>query len=251
MSRHRAPEATKPQGWRRVLLAMLTVASLLTVTTALTAGAAPTAAGGITTWSADQGKIVFLGDSMQTGFGCARAYDSYAWRLEFFYPGTQMIRLAHEGAAASDYLPGGRWPETVTAVDRIRIEQPALVVIALGAVDYGFFSRNADMYAAEIAQLTALVRVASPRATLLFIHTNGFRMHTAALYEDYGRRMNALADAQLNASYQDEAAAWPWYDGSAYANEFYFDNPHPNCVMKVGITAQLNAKLEAMRAGVR
>lgn len=192
------------------------------------------------------GSIAILGDSMTTGFGCGHPYETYAYRLEWYAKGP-VTRLAREGASVYDYLPGGRYPELYGTMDTLRNLQPSMVIIALGAVDYGFFSRSVDDYMNGMRQLTDRVRAAAPLATIMFVHTNGFRMWTASVWEAYGRQLDAYSNSLLNSYYLDIAAQFPWYDGSR--PDLYYDNPHPNCVGYLAISMAVVTKVVTIQNG--
>lgn len=193
------------------------------------------------------GSVAIIGDSMSTGFGCGHPYETYAWRLEWYSTGP-VTRLARNGASVYDYLPGGRYPELYGTMETLRTLQPSMVIIALGAVDYGFFSRDVDSYMAGMRQLTANIREVVPDANLLFIHTHGFRLWTASVYEAYGRQLDAYEQTLENASYLDLAAILPWYDGTR--PDLFYDNPHFNCVGYLAMAMAVITKVVDIQRGV-
>jgi lysophospholipase L1-like esterase len=193
------------------------------------------------------GSVAIIGDSLSTGYGCGHPYETYAWRLEWYIPGP-VTRLARVGASVYDYLPGGRFPELYGTMDRLRELQPGLVIIALGANDYGYFSRTVESYMDGMRQLTNRVREATPSSRILFIHTNGFRMHTASLWESYGRQLDAYSHSLPSSSYLDIAAQLPWYDGSR--PDLYYDNVHLTCVGYLAMALAVITEVLAIQNGV-
>lgn len=203
------------------------------------------------TWQTNRTHLAMIGDSRQTDYGCGHPYECYPWRLEWTWPGTTIHRLGRSGAATTDFAPAGRWPETRAAIPRIGELQPGLVLIALGTIDYGFYSKPPAVFLADYTALCQRVRAASPDSTLLLIHTMGFRMHTAADWEQYGRNTDQLARQLGNSSYLDLASMFPWHDGTAAASKWYYDNPHPNCALHMAMFGVIHERLLMMAHGVQ
>jgi acyl-CoA thioesterase-1 len=132
------------------------------------------------TWCADQSAIVVLGDSHSTGYGLpdypggggfeptAVGWTSTVLRAASERWGTVTTVLAHNGAMASDFLPGGRWPETTSAIEYVHDVQPALVIVELGANEFA-----GDLAPHEFDEryrgLVAEVQHASPRSAVLLL----------------------------------------------------------------------------------
>src|SRR4051812_18096138 len=95
-------------------------------------------------WCTTQNNVAIIGTSADTGYGTtgypsgAETYQAtpYGWTFRFARSlhaqwGTTMQNYAHNGALASDYLPGGRWTSTTGALSDITTNQPDLVIVDL------------------------------------------------------------------------------------------------------------------------
>lgn len=202
------------------------------------------------TWQTNRTNLAMIGDSRQTDYGCFHPMECYPWRLATTWPGTTIHRLGRSGAATTDFSPTGRWPETRAAIPKIGELQPGMVIIALGTIDYGYYSKPPATFLADLTSVVNRVRTASPASTLLLVHTMGFRIHTAADWEQYGRNTAQVARAAGNAGFLDLASIFPWYDGTL-PNRFYYDNDaHPNCAMHLAMYSAINERLLMMAHGV-
>lgn len=202
------------------------------------------------TWQTNRAHLAMIGDSRQTDYGCFHPYDCYPWRLEWTWPSTTIHRLGRSGAATTDFAPNGRWPETRNAIPTIGQLQPGCVIIALGTIDYGYYSKPPAQFLADYTALVGRVRAASPNSTLLLVHTMGFRQHTAADWEQYGRNIESVARSVGNACSLDLASMLPWYDG-VQPNRWYYDNDaHPNCATHMAMFMAIHERLLAMAHGV-
>ncbi|MGW9310528.1 SGNH/GDSL hydrolase family protein [Saccharomonospora azurea] len=139
-----------------------------------------TTAAMIPTWCADQSAIVVLGDSHSTGYrlpdypgGGAFEPTGAGWTSTVLRRasdewGTVTTVLAHNGALAADFRPGGRWPETTSASEYVHDVQPALVIVALGANEFA-----SDLAPTEFDEhyrgLVAELQRASPRSAVLLL----------------------------------------------------------------------------------
>ncbi|TLW89702.1 SGNH/GDSL hydrolase family protein [Saccharomonospora piscinae] len=131
-------------------------------------------------WCADRASVVVLGDAHGTGFGLP-GYDgegSYAattagWvstlaRRASAEWGTVTTVLAHTGAAAADFRPGGRWEDTAAAAETVHDLRPALALVVLGATEYALDVPPARFDADYRAVVDGL-REASPRTAVLLV----------------------------------------------------------------------------------
>jgi len=198
-----------------------------------------------TTWRNDKSSAVILGDSLSTGYGCAHPYNHWSRRMEWSFPTTAIHQLARSGSCAEDLIAGGRWyAEWGTHVmAQVQQVQPRLLVVALGANNYGYFSMPVEQYRLGLDRLAARLRVLSPDSTILWVHTNGFRGHTAALWVSYGVAMRELAELDDNADYLDLAAILPW-GGGDNAGLYLGDQTHLNDAGHVAMAAALMTKLD-------
>jgi acyl-CoA thioesterase-1 len=141
--------------------------------------AAATASG----WCPNRERLVILGDSGSTGYGSpdypagaqtykptANGWSSIVSRNLAAEPTwrTQTTVIAHGGAQAADFLPGGRWPDTVGAVEQVRQTQPTMVVIALGGNEF-YIDKDPQQFAAEYDQLVRSVHATAPGATIMLL----------------------------------------------------------------------------------
>ena len=222
---------------KRLLLVL--VATFL-VTSTFTAAAdsvdgsnsAPAAAA---SWCTTQASIVVLGDSMSTGHGTSDPANAWVKRIDAAFPATTVTNLSVDGALTSDFLPAGvgvqRRPAgnlRPTAVSQIQTIQPSLVIIEVGANEYGTDRDPVTTYRANLTDLTNRIKVASPNSTLLYVHSTGFDFRWAPLpidfdWADYDAEMSAVATAE-SADYLDLTKFLPWADtdtaGLYVANEY-------------------------------
>ncbi|TLW92369.1 SGNH/GDSL hydrolase family protein [Saccharomonospora piscinae] len=134
-----------------------------------------------TGWCADRADLTVLGPSSETGYGTT-GYDSpdgtysptpHAWVAQFARAAdatwnTTTDVHARNGAMIWDFLPGGRWPSTVAALDAIRDTQPDLVLV--GGVFANEYLNNWDLAHAErnLRRLVTELRTARPGVDLVF-----------------------------------------------------------------------------------
>ena len=189
----------------------------------------------VASWCGDQASIVVLGDSMSTGYGTSDPNNAWVKRVDAAFPATAVTNLSVDGALTSDFLPAGigvqRRPAgnlRPTAVSQIQTLQPSLVIIEVGANEYGTDRDPVATYRANLADLTNRIQAVSPDSTLLYVHSTGFDYRWAALPIDfawtaYGSAMSAVATAE-SADYLDLTKFLPWADtdtaGLYVANEF-------------------------------
>lgn len=148
---------------------VFSVVAALVVAAGIVVGAAAKADAVQSTWCADHSDIAIVGTSAETGYGTtgyASSTDTYAptvygWVTRFTNSmraqwGTNVHDYAHNGALASDYLPGGRWTGTTGAITDMATYQPDLVLVDLGGnelysqVDPATFQSNLNMVITNI-----------------------------------------------------------------------------------------------------
>lgn len=98
------------------------------------------------TYCSGMGRVAIIGQSLCTGYGStgypedAVDYQPTAsgWWAQFeaAHTDTTWYNYAHNGAMASDFLPGGRWDVAVGAVDDIDEINPNLVILILGGNEF-------------------------------------------------------------------------------------------------------------------
>ncbi len=185
-------------------------------------------------WCGNPASIVVLGDSMSTGHGTTDPANAWVKRIDAAFPAA-VTNLSVDGALTSDFLPAGvgvqRRPSgnlRPTAVSQIQTIQPSLVIIEVGANEYGTDRDPVTTYRANLADLTNRIQAVSPNSTLLFVHSTGFDYRWAALPIDfdwaaYHAQMSSLATAEA-ADYLDLTKFLPWADtdtaGLYVANEY-------------------------------
>lgn len=224
---------------RRRLALMVTV--VLVAVVPVTGSSATPSAG----WCDDRSRLVILGDSGSTGYGSpdypagAETYQAThhgwssiasrnlaaepAWR-------TQTTVIAHAGAQAKDFAPGGRWPDTTGAVDRIAQIRPTLVLIVLGGNEF-YLDKDPAQFAAEYNRLVADVKVAAPGATLVLVVEWELGARASATpvhaWHEYAAKMRDAAVA--NAAGLVDLRQYLGKPGTVSADGLYLpDNIHPN-----------------------
>jgi lysophospholipase L1-like esterase len=162
-------------------LKLLTV-TLVTGLTVAVSGAIPSSAdtsGPGSAWCTTHNNVAIIGTSADTGYGTtgyptdAQTYQPtpYGWTFRFGQSlygqwGTTVQNYAHNGALASDYLPGGRWSSTTGATADITTHQPDLVIIDLGGNE--FYSQvPPTTFATDLTTVVNNVKAAQPDATIL------------------------------------------------------------------------------------
>ncbi|MDT8911956.1 SGNH/GDSL hydrolase family protein [Amycolatopsis sp. PS_44_ISF1] len=130
-------------------------------------------------WCTGHANVSILGTSADTGYGTTGypagrelpAPTPYGWTTKFTNDlhsewGTKVDNRAHNGAMASDFLPGGRWSDTTSATADMAGSQPDLVVIDLGGNEF-LIQKDPAQFAADFAKVIDNVRAARPDATIL------------------------------------------------------------------------------------
>lgn len=169
--------------------AFLLVAGTLAATTGQSSNAQSIEARSLSTWCSNQSKAFILGDSTATGYGTSgytggngspyMATTNGWWAtLTNQFPSTQWTNLARNGALTSDFLPAGvgiegrgTGPLVPNAIDLIQSAQPSVVIVMLGANEYGTDRRPEQVYKTNLTQLVNRIRTVAPQTSLLFVHT--------------------------------------------------------------------------------
>ncbi len=172
----------RSRGVRRAARRARGAGLVMLLTSVLTACVTPRATTASTdpTWCGDQSSIVILGDSHSTGYGLpdypgggsyaptAAGWTSTVTRRASDEWGTITTVLAHNGAMAADFRPGGRWAETASATETVHDVQPALVIVALGANEFAADLPPTD-FDEHYRSLVDELHHASPRTTVLLL----------------------------------------------------------------------------------
>lgn len=162
----------------RKRVALLVTAVAATVMVAVTPASAQTGTVQIA-WCGDQSRVALIGTSADTGYATT-GYSSpddtfartrYGWATKLadnLHASWQTVtdNYAHNGARSADYLPGGRWASTTTALDQITTNKPPLVLIDLGGNDY-WAQRDPAVFKSELGQIIDQIRAARPDVTIL------------------------------------------------------------------------------------
>jgi hypothetical protein len=128
------------------------IATVAVAVAALTAALAVTvltdAATTDPSWCTSHDRVAILGTSADTGYGTTGypsttetyAPTAYGWTAKMSQNltaqwGTTTANYSHNGAMASDYLPGGRWSTTAALAD-IASTKPNLIIIDLGSNEF-------------------------------------------------------------------------------------------------------------------
>lgn len=133
---------------RRVMTAAATTAAVAAATVPVSMSVAE--AGTVNTWCRDKQNVAVLGASTEAGKGLPDyenpgdgGYDptEYGWvsqisELSRAAWGTEVHNYSHSGATVADYEDGGRWDDTVGAVDDMFAYGADLMVIDLGANEF-------------------------------------------------------------------------------------------------------------------
>lgn len=171
-------------------------AVLVTAAAALYAASSRSAKAAPDTWCTDKSTMDILGDSASTGTGVIDPNNSWVTKLRSARPGTLVNNYAHDGAKASDFLPGGRWPVTSNALDAIAAGQPSLVLIELGGNEY-FGDLDPASYQANLQRLSNAIHSVSPRSTLVYETIWQFDTRGSAnprhVWDEYAKAMLAVA----------------------------------------------------------
>lgn len=136
-------------------------------------------AGQTSTWCTKKEQVAILGTSADTGFG-ATGYQSttdtyapttYGWTTKIANDlhaqwNTTTKNYAHNGAMATDYLPGGRWPDTTGALADLTQRQPDLVLIDLGGNEL-ISQTDPAVFKANLGKVIDNIRAARPGVDIL------------------------------------------------------------------------------------
>jgi lysophospholipase L1-like esterase len=207
-----------------------------------------------TTWSADRAAgtatVVVLGDSISAVPSPYCAWPN-RWpdRLAWEWP---TVNLARSGVMPQDLLANGNcilraswyadWGAGVMA--RLPSLNPSLVIVALGAVNYGWIGQHPIDYMNNMRALCDSIRSLTPRSTITLVHTPGFMASHGQnwIWVDYGKGLDAYAASQPNMGYCDLARDLPWADSDT-SGAFAPDRTHPSnagqVMMAVGIVGRL------------
>jgi acyl-CoA thioesterase-1 len=183
------------------------------------------------TWCRDESSIAVLGDSGSTGYGTVDQNNAWVALLRRAKPNTRVDNYAHDGAMVSDFLPGGRWPQTTGAVRRIGHDQPSLVIIELGGNEY-YIDRAPRQYQADLERLTRAIWAVSPRSTVVYETIWPFdpRQSPNAVHswDEYATAMHQLV-VKHRAGWIDLRQFFPpHYPADAYTHLLNPDKIHPS-----------------------
>jgi len=206
-----------------------------------------------TTWAVDRdagtASLVVLGDSISVGPPFASWPNVWPGRVSWEWPVTNLSR---HGVMPGDLVPNGwcgsrapwytDWGAAVIA--QVGQSQPSAVIIALGAVPYGFIGQHPVDFAASLRRVVDSVRQVSPRSTIVLVHTPGFIAAHGQhwIFVDYGSRMAEIVEETPNSAYVDLARDLPWANTDT-SGAFTADHVHPgqsgHVMMAVGIVVRL------------
>lgn len=160
-------------------LKAIAAASLAALTVTLVNAVPSDAATANPTWCTSQHNVGIIGTSAETGYGTtgypsgADTYQQtlYGWTFRFGQSlygqwGTTVENYAHNGALASDFLPGGRWASTTSAISDITAKQPELVIIDLGGNEFNS-QVSPTTFAVNLKSVVDNVKAARPDVTIL------------------------------------------------------------------------------------
>lgn len=228
---------TRRQTWKRPLgafLAGLLVTCGIAATQQASAADAPA-------WCTDKSDVSIFGTSAETGYGTTgyvSATDTYArttfgWATKFADNlnatwATQTHNYSHNGALASDYLPGGRWTSTTGAIANAGAYSPSIALVDLGGNDY--YSQNSPTnFAANLAAVIDAIRAQRADTVILLsiypeidrssaVSTYGPTTHTwseyaSAIYNTAVSKGTALIDMRqyvpsATAAVQTNPSVW-------------------------------------------
>ncbi|HJQ45680.1 MAG TPA: SGNH/GDSL hydrolase family protein [Amycolatopsis sp.] len=185
-------------------------ATVAVVTATVLLVATPASAASVqVAWCDDQSRVALIGTSADTGYGTT-GYSSpddtfartrYGWVTKISNDLTAQWQTvttdySHNGAMASDYLPGGRWSITTGALGDIASTRPPLVLIDLGGNEY-WAQHDPAVLQTQLGQIIDQVRAARPDVTILL-----------SIYPELNWQPNAYASTKT----------WDW---SAYGSAIY------------------------------
>lgn len=162
------------QFWRRAVLP-----AVVLVLAGVVAGRPADAQPAQPTWCADHSDVAIVGTSADTGYGTtgyASTTDTYyptvyGWETRFANSlhgqwGTTTHNYAHNGALASDFLPGGRWPAQVGAVADMATYGPDLVLVDVGGNEL-YSQVDPAVFQANLTELVQNIKTMRPGVTIL------------------------------------------------------------------------------------
>ncbi|GLY70523.1 SGNH/GDSL hydrolase family protein [Amycolatopsis taiwanensis] len=160
-------------------LKLIAAATLAAITVTLIGAVPSDAATPTPAWCTSHHNVAIIGTSADTGYGTtgypsnAETYQPtrYGWTFRFsqnLYAEwqTAVQNYAHNGALATDYLPGGRWSDTTSATNDIAAKQPELVIIDLGGNEY-ISQVPPATFGANLKTVVDNVKAARPNVTIL------------------------------------------------------------------------------------
>lgn len=209
--------------------AVITLVAGLVSITMMPSDAASQAAPVTQTWCVDKASTDILGDSATEGTGNVDPNNSWVAKMRRTNPNTQITAHAHGGAMVSDFLDGGRFPETTAAVDKVAVSKPALVIIELGGNEY-HHDVDPEQYRANLGTLTNRLKAASPRSTLLYLTIWPFERRsstTAHHYDEY---------AEVARQSATQAGGW-WVDMRQFFPSTAAGDEHTKLISPDGIHA--------------
>lgn len=162
-------------------------------------------------YCADKSNLAIVGASSETGYATtgypsgAQTFQptAYGWASRFANSvksqwGTTVTDYAHNGAMATDYLPGGRWASTTGAIADIAARKPSLVLINLAGNEYNI-QKDPAQTQADLGALVDKIRAASPNALILM-----------GIYAEYKWAPNA------DNGYMTQKYTWAQYGSAVY-----------------------------------
>jgi acyl-CoA thioesterase-1 len=232
---------------RLVLAAALALGAVAAVVVPSEA-ATPAAATGAS-WCTSQKDVAIIGTSAETGYGTtgyptdAQTYEPTAWGWTNRFSqslsggwGTVVQNYAHNGAMASDFLSGGRWPNTTGALADIATKAPNLVIIDLGANEF-YTQLDPATFAANLKTVIDDVKSAAPGSSILLsiyaqllwapnqwasTETNQWPVYATQIYNTAVAEGVALVDMRQyipNAGSANLPSPSPWYTDNLHLND--------------------------------
>lgn len=130
-------------------------------------------------WCADKSQLAIIGASSETGYATtgypagAQTFQptTYGWATRFANSvksqwQTTTTNYSHNGAMASDYLPGGRWASTMAATADVAARKPSIVLVNLGGNEY-WSQASPATFQTTLGTLVDNIRAASPNAVVV------------------------------------------------------------------------------------
>lgn len=167
---------------RRVTAALATATAAAGLLSSVVVAVAPSAsAGSAGTWcTSGEANLAIFGASSETGYGTS----GYPANAQTYHPtrsgwvahladrlhaewGTTVENYSHNGALVSDYLPGGHWRGTETAVAELAKTKPSLVLVDLGGNEY-WSQLDPATFETNLRALVGGIRAVRPGVDLMF-----------------------------------------------------------------------------------